>query len=45
MMELKPDLKTRVLITTSKVGFFIILGANDQEPKIIQNDVEKLDST
>ena len=45
MIELRPALKTHGVITTSKVGIFIVLGKNDQELKIIQNDVENLDST
>ena len=45
MMELRPALKTREVIKTSKVGICIVPGTNDQEPKIIQNDVENLDST
>ena len=45
MMELRLALNTRGVITTSKVGNCIVPGRNDQEPKIIQNDVENLDST
>ena len=45
MMELRPALKTHGVITTSKVGICIVLGTNDQAPKIIQNDLENLDST
>ena len=45
MMELRPTLKTCGVITTSKVGICIVPGKNDQEPKIIPNDVENLDST
>ena len=45
MLELRRALKTCGLITTSKVGICIVSGTNDQEPKIIQNDVENLDST
>ena len=43
-MELRPALKTHGVITTSKVGISIVSGTNDQETKIIQNDVENLDS-
>ena len=45
MIELKHALKTHGVITTSKVGICIVLGKHYQEPKIIQNDVEKMDST
>ena len=45
MMELIPALKKCGVITTSKVAICIVLGTNDHEPKIIQSDVEKLDST
>ena len=45
MMELRPSLKTRGVITNSKVLICIVPGTNDQEPKIIPNDVENLDST
>ena len=41
MIELKHALKTHGVITTSKVGICIVQGTNYQEPKIIQNDVEK----
>ena len=42
---MRPSLKTHGVITTSKIGICIVPGTNDQEPKIIQNDVEKMDST
>ena len=45
MTELRPALRIRGVITTSKVGICIVLGTNDQEPKIIQNEVENLDSS
>ena len=44
MMEFRLALKTRGVITTSKVGISIVSGTNDQETKIIQNYVENLDS-
>ena len=43
MMELRPYINTHGVITTSKVGICIVPGKNDQEPKIIENDVENLD--
>ena len=45
MMELRPVINKHGVIATSKVGICIVSGTNDQEPKIIQNDVENLDST
>ena len=45
MMELRPSLNTCGVITTSKVGICMVPSTNDQEPKTIQNDVEKLDCT
>ena len=35
MMELISSLKTHGVITTYKVGICIVIGTNDQEPKII----------
>ena len=45
MMELRHALNTCGLITNSKVRICIVPVTNYQETKIIQNDVENLDST